>query len=63
MKQVVDVTAAGAAGVSFIGIITGYVAPILAALASLFAIAWYGVRFYEYIQSKRRGDSTNPFDT
>lgn len=59
MKHLTDLTAAGAAGGSLIGVLTGIIAPLLAALASLFAIIWYGIRFYEYIQSKRRGDSAN----
>ena len=59
MKHTADVLAAGAAGGSFIGVITGIVAPVLAAVASLCAIVWYGIRFYEYIQSKRHNEPTN----
>ena len=55
MKHTADVLAAGAAGGSFIGVITGIVAPVLAAVASLCAIVWYGIRFYEYISANRAG--------
>lgn len=55
-KHYVDLAAAGSGLLSLASTVLPILTPILACIASVFTIAWYSLRFYEYKKSKRLPD-------
>ena len=49
MKSVTD----GAVGTSAVVSFLGWLPEVLAAIASLMSIVWFGIRFYEYFKNKK----------